>query len=54
MLSTTRLLDFLRVSLHVLVAVLLAVGLVGQLRSDAPLAALALPLTCTVTHRDGG
>lgn len=53
MLSTTRLLDFLRVSLHVLVAVLLAVGLVGQLRSDAPLAALALPLTFACVYMAG-
>ena len=53
MLSTTRLLDFLRVSLHVLVAVLLAVGLVGQLRIGAPLAALALPLTFACVYMAG-
>lgn len=53
MLSTTRLLDFLRVSLHVLVAVLLAVGLVGQLRSDAPVTALALPLAFACVYMAG-
>lgn len=53
MLSTSRLLDFLRVSLHVLVAVLLAVGLVGQLRSDAPVTALALPVAFACVYMAG-
>ena len=60
MLSTTRFLQLLRVSLHVLVAVLLAVGLVGQLRGGAPAAAVtfsacfaAVYLAGTVWHNRG-
>lgn len=60
MLSTNRILEMLRVSLHVLVAVLLAVGLAGQLRAGAPLAALtpaacfaAVYLAGTVWHNRG-
>ncbi|MDK8800065.1 sensor histidine kinase [Corynebacterium coyleae] len=60
MLSTTRILDLLRVSLHVLVAVLLAVGLMGQLRIDDPLPGLVLSavfaaayLAGTVWHYEG-
>ena len=60
MLSTNRILEMLRVSLHVLVAVLLAVGLTGQVRNGAPLAALVLAacfaavyLAGTVWHNRG-
>lgn len=60
MLSTTRILDLLRVSLHVLVAVLLVVGLMGQLRIDDPLPGLVLStvfaaayLAGTVWHYEG-
>ena len=60
MLSTNRILEMLRVSLHVLVAVLLAVGLAGQVRDGAPLAALLLAacfaavyLAGTVWHNRG-
>ncbi len=60
MLSTNRILEMLRVSLHVLVAVLLAVGLAGQVRDGAPLAALTLAacfaavyLAGTVWHNRG-
>ena len=60
MLSTTRFLQLLRVSLHVLVAVLLAVGLVGQLRGGGPAAAVtfsacfaAVYLAGTVWHNRG-
>ena len=60
MLSTNRILEMLRVSLHVLVAVLLGVGLAGQVRDGAPLAALTLAacfaavyLAGTVWHNRG-
>ena len=60
MLSTNRILEMLRVSLHVLVAVLLAVGLAGQVRDGAPLATLVLAacfaavyLAGTVWHNRG-
>lgn len=51
MLSTNRILALLRVSLHVLVALLLAVGVVGQLRSDA--SGLALPATFAAVYMAG-
>ena len=51
MLSTNRILALLRVSLHVLVALLLAVGIVGQLRSDA--SGLALPATFAAVYMAG-
>lgn len=53
MLSTTRILDLLRVSLHVLVAVLLAVGLVGQLRIDDPLPGLVLSTVFAAVYMAG-
>lgn len=53
MLSTTRILDLLRVSLHVLVAVLLAVGLMGQLRIDDPLPGLVLSTVFAAVYMAG-
>lgn len=53
MLSTNRILEFLRVSLHVLVAVLLTVGTVAQLRGSAPLTALCLPLIFAAVYLAG-
>ena len=60
MLSTSRILAFLRVSLHVLVAVLLTVGVAGQLRDDDPVTGLVLTacfaavyLVGTVWHNEG-
>ena len=53
MLSTTRILDLLRVSLHVLVAVLLAVGLMGQLRIDDPLPGLVLSAVFAAVYMAG-
>ncbi|WP_141750626.1 histidine kinase dimerization/phosphoacceptor domain-containing protein, partial [Corynebacterium sp. HMSC067D03] len=53
MLSTTRILDLLRVSLHVLVAVLLVVGLMGQLRIDDPLPGLVLSTVFAAVYMAG-
>ena len=53
MLSTTRILDLLRVSLHVLVAILLALGLMGQLRIDDPLPGLVLSTVFAAVYMAG-
>ena len=53
MLSTTRILKLLRVSLHVLVAVLLTVGVVGQLRTGAPLTTFALAACFAAVYMAG-